>query len=45
MARGDAEFGKVIADNGPVVVACQRLPWIALPDIEIVAARRLSHWL
>jgi hypothetical protein len=35
----------VIADNGLAVVACQRLPWITPPGIQIVAAQRLSHWL
>ena len=45
MTRGDVELGNVIADNGLVVVVCQRLPWITLPDIQIVAAQRLSHWL
>ena len=35
-----AELANVVAGHGLVVVAYERMPWIALPDIHIVAARR-----
>jgi SAM-dependent methyltransferase len=38
--QGSAELAAVIANLGLVVVAWQRVPWIALPDIQIVAAQR-----
>jgi hypothetical protein len=38
--HGPAELTNVVAACGLVVVACQRMSWIGLPDLQIVAARR-----
>jgi SAM-dependent methyltransferase len=38
--NGPAELSNVIAALGLVVVACQRMPWIGLPDLQIVAAQK-----
>jgi ubiquinone/menaquinone biosynthesis C-methylase UbiE len=39
------ELAKVVAQHRLAVVACERMPWITLPDIQIVAARRLAQEL
>jgi SAM-dependent methyltransferase len=40
--HGPAQLNNLVAASGLVVVACQRMPWIGLPDLQIVAARRSS---
>ncbi len=38
--RPAAELASVLAVHGLVVVACQRMPWIGLPDLQILAAQQ-----
>jgi SAM-dependent methyltransferase len=35
-----AELAAVLAPHRLVVVGCERMPWVALPDVEIIAAQK-----
>jgi malonyl-CoA O-methyltransferase len=39
-AEAPAELAAALAAEGLVVVACDRMPWFRLPDVQLVAAHR-----